>query len=121
MPDSSIHEAGLTSPAPLDRLPPEVLGSLTASQKNAIASAARTPGWTEHRVNIRISLPLLPRRWYFTIVGGPERRAADRRRAGRIRNPLRTVGNVAFVFLFAVLFYGVAISTFLFSSAVLEY
>ena len=109
------------SPGLFDRLSPEILGSLTARQKSAIAAAAAVPVWQAHPINIRVSLPLLPRRWYFTLVGGPERRAAARRQIDRTRHPLRTAGNVAFVFAAAVVFYGVAVAGLLFSSSILEY
>jgi hypothetical protein len=124
MPDGSIQErpqAEVEMPALFDRLPPEILGSLSARQRSAIASAARAEGWQAHPVNIRVSLPLLPRRWYITIVGGPERRGAERRRAERARNPLRTAGNVTFVFLSAAIFYAVVVGTVLFTSSVFEY
>ncbi|MGI9433450.1 MAG: hypothetical protein ACR2Q4_01235 [Geminicoccaceae bacterium] len=34
--------------------------------------------WNHHRLNIRVSLPLPFGRWYFTLVGGPERRSKTR-------------------------------------------
>jgi hypothetical protein len=93
---------------------------VSAEQKAAIAAAAGQWNTGTHRVNLRVSLPMLPRRWYFTILGGPERRTAARRQAERTRNPVRTGGNFAFILLAAIMFYGAAAAIFLFSSSVLE-
>ena len=89
-------------------------------QRSAIAAAAEQWNAKTHRVNIRLSLPLLPKRWYFTVLGGPERRTVDRRRAELSRSPVRTAGNMAFIFLMALTFYGAAAAILLFSSSVLE-
>lgn len=104
----------------LDRLPPHILGGLSVEQRSAIAAAAGQWNAKTHRVNIRLSVPLLPKRWYFTVLGGPERRTAERRRVERSRNPVRTAGNMAFIILTALTFYGVAAAILLFSSSVLE-
>lgn len=89
-------------------------------QRSAIAAAAEQWNAKTHRVNIRLILPLLPKRWYFTVLGGPERRTVDRRRAELSRSPVRTAGNMAFIFLMALTFYGAAAAILLFSSSVLE-
>ena len=89
-------------------------------QRSAIAVAAGQWNAKTHRVNIRLSLPLLLKRGYFTVLGGPERRPVERRRAERSRNPARTAGNMAFICLMALTFYGVAAAILLFSSSVLE-
>lgn len=47
----------------LDRLPPRILGGLSAEQKTAIAGAAGEWKATSHRVNIRVSLPIPGSRW----------------------------------------------------------
>lgn len=120
MPDGSLEPAA-AMPDLFARLPPHILGGLTAEQRRSIASAAGQPGWSDHPINIRISVPFLPTRWYVTIVGGPERRASARRRADRVRNPLCTAGNFAFVLLAAILFYGLAAAAMLISSSTIEY
>ena len=120
MPDGSTL-AGSPSNNLLDRLPPQILGGLSVEQRSAIAAAAGEWQAKSHRVNIRLSLPLLPKRWYFTVLGGPERRTAARRQAERTRNPVRTAGNMAFIFVAALTFYGVGAAVLLFSSSVLEY
>lgn len=124
MPDGS-YSSSIDAAAPshtfLDRLPPEILGGLSIEQRTAIAAASGDWKGGAHRVNLRISLPLLPKRWYFTVLGGPERRTAARRRAERARNPVRTAGNMAFIVVTAMTFYGIAAAMLLFSSSVLEY
>lgn len=120
MPDGTTR-APISSSTLFDRLPPEILAGLSARQKSAIAAAADVRGWQPHRVNIRLTLPILPRRWYLTVVAGPERRSAQRRQVERRRHPLHTAGNIAFVFMTAVAFYGIAVGAILFSSKILEY
>ena len=119
MPDGSI-DATQSPNNVLDRLSPRILGGVSAEQKAAIAAAAGQWNTGTHRVNLRVSLPMLPRRWYFTILGDPERRTAARHQAERTRNPVRTGGNFAFILLAAIMFYGAAAAIFLFSSSVLE-
>ena len=60
------------------KLPADVLSRLGEREIEAIASTAGD-GWTTHPVDIRVSIPWLSRRFYITIVSGPERRAARRR------------------------------------------
>ncbi len=126
MPDGSYPSAPFAADvAPsysiLDRLPPDVLGSLSAEQRAAIAVASGDWKNGFHRVNIRFTLPLLPKRWYVTVLGGPERRTVERRRIERARNPLRTAGNMAFIFVTALIFYGVGAAALLFSSSVIAF
>lgn len=124
MPDGSIDATADDSaslPDLFSRLPPHILGSLTGEQRRAIAAAADQPGWTDHRINIRLSVPFLPKRWYITIVGGPERRHKVRRYLDRRRNPVNTAGNFAFVVVAAAFFYGLAAIAILMSSSVIEY
>ena len=123
MPDGSYPSAADVAPSHsiLDRLPPDVLGSLSAEQRAAIAVASGDWKNGFHRVNIRFTLPLLPKRWYVTVLGGPERRTVERRRIERARNPLRTAGNMAFIFVTALIFYGVGAAALLFSSSVIAF
>ncbi|MGB0630100.1 MAG: hypothetical protein ACPGRZ_05340 [Alphaproteobacteria bacterium] len=120
MPDGSMTAADHPENL-LDRLPPRILGGLTAEQKAAIASASGA--WKEgsHRVNIRVTLPVPGNHWYFTVLGGPERRAPARRKSERSRNPIRTAWNIGFIFLAAFLCYGTAVGLLVFSSSVLAF
>lgn len=124
MPDGSYASAiDATAPSHtlLDRLPPHILGGLSVEQRTAIAAASGDWKASAHRVNLRLSLPLLPKRWYFTVLGGPERRTAARRKIERTRNPVRTASNMAFIVVTAMTFYAAAAAVLLFSSSVLEY
>ena len=50
---------------------------------------------TRYPVNIRITIPFLPRPFFVTFIVGPERRGVERRRIERRRHPLNTWGNLA--------------------------
>jgi hypothetical protein len=54
-------------------------------------------------VNIRVTIPFIPRPIFLAVIAGPERRNAARRRLERARHPLATWGNlVAFIAASAV-------------------
>jgi|KBSSwiStaDraftv2_1062776.scaffolds.fasta_scaffold1145686_1 hypothetical protein len=46
-------------------------------------------------INIRVTIPFIPRPIFLAVIAGPERRSAARRRLERARHPLATWGNVA--------------------------
>ena len=52
---------------------------------------------SDHPVNIRLSIPLVFRRFYVTIVAGTERRDRERLEAERVRHPLCKLGNIVFL------------------------
>ena len=104
-----------------DRLPPHIAKGLTPEQYSAIARAAGHAAWTGHPVNIRITIPLLFKNCYLTILAGADRRNRERRIAERAKHPVRTAGNLMFVFAGAGLFYIAAVLGFLFYSSILEY
>ena len=49
-------------------------------------------------LDIRVSIPLLSRRYYLTILSGPERRSQKRLQEEREKHPLVTRANVIFLF-----------------------
>lgn len=58
--------------------------------------------WTgNHRIDLRVSIPLPTGRWYVTIVAGPERRSADRLRSEGQTHWLRQA--VIYIMLMALL------------------
>lgn len=61
----------------MDRLPAAVRVTLTPMQLDAISDAL-VPEPKRHVIDYRISLPLFGRRYYLTILAGPERRSVDR-------------------------------------------
>ncbi len=57
------------------------------------------PWERDHPINLRLSIPLFFGRWFFTLIGGPERRDQERRAKERRKHPLLTLGNVVFLFI----------------------
>ena len=62
---------------------------------NRKASSA-VPWESDHPINIRLSIPLLIKRYYVTIVVGEERRTPERLSAERRKHPLVSRGNLVF-------------------------
>ena len=73
--------------------------------------------WASHPINIRVSIPLIFGRWYFTIIGGPERRDRARRAKERRKHPLFTLGNVIFMFIVGTVI-GTAVAVLMINGAV---
>ena len=74
-------------------------------------------GWESHPINIRVSIPLIFGRWYFTLIGGPERRDRKRRAMERRKHPLFTLGNVIFLFIVGTVI-GIAVAVLMINGAV---
>ncbi len=106
---------------PLAALPEEVREGLTEAQRAAIAEALGAGRWRRHLIDIRFSLPLFRSRYYITVVADRERRGGTRRSHDRDRHPLRTAGNLAFLLIVVVTFYGAAVLAALVWSAILEF
>ena len=81
----------------LSRLPPEVLKSLSAEQRAALWSISRSSAWKRKPINLRVSLNLFGQRMFLTVVGGAERRSAERVQRDRHMHRLGTRGNVLFL------------------------
>ena len=103
------------------RLPPWVMDTLTNDQKAAIHDAVTDPSWQRHVVNIRVSLPFFKQRFYITVVGGEEKRDAERRASERHRYPLRTLANVFFFIGAATVFYAIALIALAFQATLVEF
>jgi hypothetical protein len=71
-------------------------------------------------VNIRMTVPILGRRFYFSIAGGRERRSKERLALERQANPFRTKSNITFILIGAVIIYMLTLGTFLAFASVLE-
>ena len=104
----------------LSRLPEMIRESLTEEQEAALRVALRDQPWREHAVDFRVSLPVPFRPFYLTLVGDPERRSTTRRETERTRHPVWTFGNILFLVIAALLFYGLAIAGALIYSSVAE-
>lgn len=87
----------------LANMPAEVADSFTELQLEMIEHALERGPWQGHVVDVRLSVPLLWRRFYLVILAGPERRSAQRREGERARHPLWTVANTILIALFILL------------------
>ncbi|MBE7381466.1 MAG: hypothetical protein F6J95_008660 [Leptolyngbya sp. SIO1E4] len=81
----------------LKRLPEEVADSFTVEQLQAMQSALQTTQWRRHPVDLRLTIPILWKKFYVVLVAGPERRSNQRRMLDRAKNPIWTSTNLLFV------------------------
>ena len=88
------------------KIPKDVAQTFSDAQLDAvkIAFGARSRG--VHAVDIRASIPLFVRRFYFVLLAGPEHRPSDRLALERALRPIWTFANavaiVAFLSMFLV-------------------
>jgi hypothetical protein len=104
----------------LDRLPSELRQRLPPDVAAALTKAAASQPWKDHPVDIRISIPLPFRRFYITLVAGPERRSPTRLALDRRSRQLASLGNVLFVLTFVGAFYAAIIGAALFLTLLLS-
>lgn len=71
-------------------------------------------------VNIRVTVPILKSRFYFSLMSGRERRNPERLAVERRSNPLKTRPNILFVIIGALALYMLTLGLFLVYAAVLE-
>ncbi len=95
----------------LANMPEDVANSFTELQLTMIEHALDGGHWREHRVDVRLSIPFLWRRFYFVLLAGPERRSRERRTSERLRRPLATIANVVFFALFLLLLIPAAVGS----------
>ena len=103
------------------RLPSWVMDTLSSEQREAIHQVICEPGRFAPPVNVRFTVPLFTWRFYLTVVGGEEKRSAERRAHDRNRYPLRTLANIFFFVGLATLFYIAAIFALAIHSAIIEF
>lgn len=123
MPDGVNSTQPLNEPAA-----PPVPGAVPAGPPSRSVSPAAPPeirlrkrtSETRPPVNLRLSIPLFGKRFYFALVGGKERRSHERIALERRRHPLRTRTNLAFIFIAAMVLYMLTLGTFLVYAAVVE-
>ncbi len=87
----------------LEGMPEEVARSFTELQLEMIEHALEGGKWRAHPVDVRLSIPVLWRRFYFVLLAGPERRSAERRTYERARRPVRVIADMILLALFFVL------------------
>lgn len=71
------------------RIPREVAESFTDEQLTAIKTVFGGETWDEHPVDVRGSVRMPFRRWYFVLIAGPDKRSPKRRRSSRRQRPIR--------------------------------
>ena len=76
--------------------PRETLGRLGEPDIANRETPSAVPWESDHPINLRLSIPLLFKRYYVTIIAGEEHRGSDRLAAERQKHPLVTRGNLIF-------------------------
>lgn len=119
----NVVAAGLRREADqfLASIPGDVAATFSADQLGAIAGVLRQRAWRRPRVNVRVSLPLLSRRYFLTLVAGIDKRSAARRAGERAIHPLRTLGNLLFMGALLAALYGALAIGLLVQSSILEF
>ena len=80
----------------------------------------RDPDGRRSPVDIRLSIPFLRRRFFFSVRAGRERRAPARLIAERKKHPLRTAGNLLFIVAGVMIFYLLFVAAFLLYASVIS-
>lgn len=92
-----------------DSLPPAISAKLSDDEKELIAASIdldREQPWRRlHPVDARYSFPWIGGRAYLRIMGGLETRTPDRTRNENKRGRARSLVNIAFIGIFAAVFY----------------
>ena len=84
----------------LGRLPSDIRASLSEAQIAALDTALDANHPTRHAINLRVTFFGLA---YLVILGAREQRSPERRAEERLRHPLRSPGNIAFLCVIAAL------------------
>jgi hypothetical protein len=84
-------------------MPEDAANSFTDTQLATIERALDCGRRQIHPVNLRLSIPLLWRRFYLVLSAGPEPRSAERRRSEQINRHLRVIANSIVFAVFLVL------------------
>ena len=87
----------------LANMPPDVASSFTDTQLSYVAEAIENRPPSGHPVDIRLSIPLLGRRFFLVFLFGWEARSPARRERDRARRLLWRFGNIVTFALFLLL------------------
>jgi hypothetical protein len=91
---------GTTRDDLLEQMDPEVARSFTQAQLQEIKRVLPAPASRRLPIDIRITVPFLRRRYFITVLAGPEQRSEERLIAERAKHVLWTFTNFCcFVFL----------------------
>lgn len=100
------------------RIPQDVAASFDDDQLLAIKKAFAESSSRTHSLDIRLSVPLLFKRFYFVVIAGPERRTKARRVRQQPGNKSIGVTNVVFsLSVLAVTLLGLAGAAYVVKSA----
>ena len=83
----------------LSQMPRDVAESFTGIQLAAVKQFLHRDHARNHKVNVRISVPLLFRRYYFVYFVGLEKRSRRRRKRGSRRGGFVRVATRVFLFM----------------------
>jgi len=97
MPQSRVSQGCGLFRTLMAHLPAAVRDSFTETQVHALGEAAERCRWGEHPTDIRLSIPLLTKRYYLVLLAGEERRCAERRRVEGQKKPVATAANLLFL------------------------
>jgi len=103
----------------IETISPDVRESFSEEQNEALRDAFKPATWRRQGVDIRLSIPLFPSRYFVTIVAGRDRRHSRRRKAERIFHPLSSIGNTIFMGAITTLICAVLLVAFMVYSAIL--
>jgi hypothetical protein len=83
-------------------MPEDVANSFTELQLAMIEHALEGGRWRDHPLDVRLSIPLVWKRFYLVLLAGPERRSPERRNYERARR-LRTFADMVIFAIFLLL------------------
>ncbi len=95
----------------LANMPEDVANSFTELQLTMIEHALEGGRWHAHPLDIRVSVPVLWKRFYLVLLAGPERRSAERRKYDRAKRQLRVVADTVVFALFLLLLIPAVVGT----------
>ncbi|MEE9545197.1 MAG: hypothetical protein V3V55_06360 [Rhodospirillales bacterium] len=86
------------------KIPKDVARTFSDAQLDAVKMAFGARSRGVHAIDIRASIPLIVRRFYFVLLAGPEHRPADRVALERALRPIWTFANVVVIVAFLLMF-----------------
>ncbi len=84
----------------LTRMDPDIARSFSEAQLRELERALAAPASRRPAVDIRLTAPFFSRRYFITLLAGPEQRSQERLQDERARHTIWTVANTClFAFL----------------------
>ena len=88
----------------LGSMDPEIVRSFTEGQLQELKRVVSATKSRRLPIDIRITVPFFWRRYFITVLAGPERRSAERLKRERAKHAIFTFANVCFFVFLLVLF-----------------